>query len=357
VRRILALLVAGLLAASVAAPAAMAAPPWANLVQVQPPNGTDDTLVLQKALDKCVKQGPGCTVQLQAGKYTTSQLVEYNFRGTFRGAGQTLTTIEALPNLTVNSGDAVADGECLPNLTDCLWPSLIIFVDGNIAVSDLAISEPWTPANATTGATTPWTISGSGPFTVLVDALRFMGQRRTDVSVDRISIQGATDSSATSFSGYNLINGVLYAGELPRSSTPFDYYTLSGSLSVRNSSFSTMYDGGFADGFLTSVNATIGGSPSTGNGFDNVCEGIDLESAQNSMFDVSYNTVSATCFAGADVAVYPWGGPFVPSRPSQYRIHDNTLVTPPDAPYLMGVFLWNDPANPWIQAQIWNNTF
>src|SRR5215471_9302028 len=110
-----------------------------STIEVAQPNGKDDTANIQKALNACVVQGDGCTVQLQEGKYFAKQLVTYNFRGTFKGMGRDRTTIEALPNLTVNIPDPIVHGECLPNTTTCLWPSLIIFVDGNIAVSDLSI--------------------------------------------------------------------------------------------------------------------------------------------------------------------------------------------------------------------------
>jgi hypothetical protein len=53
-----------------------------STVWVGPPNGANDTENIQAALNACVAQGPGCTVQLREGKYLTSQLVTYNFQGT-----------------------------------------------------------------------------------------------------------------------------------------------------------------------------------------------------------------------------------------------------------------------------------
>jgi pectin methylesterase-like acyl-CoA thioesterase len=94
-----------------------------STAQVPAPNGSDDTATIQSALDACVKHGPGCTVQLQAGTYKTRQLVAKNFQGTFKGAGMATTIIEALPALPVNVPDFLSAGECVPNLTDCLWPS------------------------------------------------------------------------------------------------------------------------------------------------------------------------------------------------------------------------------------------
>lgn len=319
-----------------------------STAQVPAPNGSDDTATIQAALDACVKHGPGCTVQLGTGTYKTRQLVARNFQGTFKGAGVATTTIEALPALSVNVPDFLSAGECVPNLTDCLWPSLIVFVDGTIAVSDLAIH-----ATATDGqATAPWTIGGSS-VTSLIDALRFMGQHSTAVTVDRVAIEGRHDTSVTSLNGYNLVNGILYAGELPRSSTPFDYYTLNGSFVVRASSFTAMDSGVGADGFLASVKGTIGGSAAAANQFADVHTGIGLQTAQGSVFDVSYNTASA---AWAGLAVSPWQPAFMPSSTSQYRVHDNTFLTSASAaPGAEGIYLRDDPTHPWLQATVSNN--
>lgn len=315
-------------------------------VYVPTPNGTDDTANLQAALDACVAHGPGCTVQLTAGHYLTKQLVTYNLRGTFKGKGQDKTVIEALPNLPVTLPDFTVQGPCMPNPTTCLWPSLIMFVDGDIRISDISIKVTAPPGTATTG----W-FSGGSEYTSLIDALRFMGQRRTNVYINRIAIEGLPDDSPTSFIGFNVINGVIYTGELPRTSTPFDYYFLSGTLTVRNSSFKTMGTGVSQDGFLKDTRVTIGGSHSVGNVFENTYVGIDMEASESSLFEISHNTSSGIWYG---MWVLPWRPEFVPSKPSQYFIHDNKFTT--TGPYAEGIFLWNEPENPWIHAIIYNNT-
>ena len=325
-----------------------------KVVYVPPPNGTDDTARIQAALNACVAQDPSCTVQLREGKYWTRQLVTFNFQGTFKGMGMDNTTIEAIPNLPVNIPDAAYDGECMPNTTTCPWPSLIIFVDGDIHVSDLSIDISAAPGTATAG----WTVFGT-ELTTLLDALRFMGQYPTNATIDRISIAGRPDNSPNSFgvvfdepAGFNVINGVVYTGELPRSSTPFDYYFLSGSYTVRNSFFKTMIDGVGQDGFLKSSQITIGGSPTTGNHFENMIDGMDLEASESSVYEISYNESSGITNA---MWVVPWQPAFVPSSPSQYFIHDNTFSTTGPGPGVQAIYLYNDPSNPWIHATIWNN--
>jgi len=319
---------------------------WAGgyTVYVPPPNGTDDTANLQTAFDTCVAHGSGCTVQLAAGNYLTKQLVTYNFLGTLKGKGRDKTVIEALPNLPVNLPDFSVQAPCMPNPTTCLWPSLIMFVDGDIRISDISIKVTAPPGTATTG----WFYGGS-EYTDLIDTLRFMGQRRTNAYIDRVAIEGLPDDSPTSW-GFNVINGVIYTGELPRSQTPFDYYFLSGTLAVRNSSFKTMFDGVSQDGFLKESRVTVGGSRSQGNVFENLYVGIDMEASESSIFDISYNTSSGIWYS---MWVVPWRPEFVPSKPSQYFIHDNKFTT--TGSYAGGVYLWNDPANPWIHAMIYNN--
>lgn len=315
------------------------------IVSVPPPNGTNDTANLQAALNACLVLGPGCTVRLGPGTYHTTQLVTFDFNGTFGGAGKDATTIEALPNLPVFQRDLITQGECTPNTTTCPWPSLIIFVNGNIHVSDLSIRI--TASSGT--ATVPWHIFGLTT-TTLVDALRFMGQSHTDVSIDRVSIEGRPDDSPTALVPFNVINGIIFTGELPRSTTPFDYFFMSGSLTVRNSSFKTTFDGVSQDGFLTSSHITIGGSPSAGNQFDGEFVGIDMESSQSSAYNISYNTSSGQGFG---MWIVPWQPKhFTPNNLSRYLIHDNSFAT--TQPFGTGILLDNETAN-WIDALISNN--
>lgn len=352
-RRILALLVAGLLASSLAAPAAVVARSG-SAVRVVPPTGGDDTAAIQAALDWCVAQGPGCTVQLQAGTYHTSQLVTYDFRGTFKGAGAGLTTIEAVKNALVNWPDPYAQGQCLPDLIDCRWPTLIIFVNGTIEVSDLALDFPWTNGEATT----PYMLIDSST-AGFIDAFKFMGDGPTDVTVDRVSVTGRHDDSATSVFGlgFNVLQGIYFAGDLPsapyRSACCQTYATLTGTFTVRNSSVSSIafgiVDGGAAE---SGSRITIGGSPGAGNQLDDMLWAIPIGS-DRSVYDVSYNVVSSAVWDGVFVGPLNW----LATTTSQFFIHDNTLVTSPDAPPLaQGIYLSDDPVNPWIAAKIWHNT-
>ena len=320
---------------------------WASrhTIKVPPPNGVDDTANIQGALDTCVADGRGCTVQLRAGTYLTKQLVAYNFRGTFKGMGKGRTTIEALPNLPVDMEPVggVPESLCQPNTTTCRWPSLIIFVNGDIRVSDLSIFITAPPGTATT----TWLFGGS-PFTGLYNALSFMGQHVT-ACIDRIHMEGLPDP--TNLAGFNVVNALHFHGIFPRSLTPWDWYFLSGSLTVRNSSFSSATVGIAQDGFVKSSRITIGGSPSAGNHFEKGWAGVDMEANENSVVEISYNESSGSIAA---MWVVPWQPVFVPASPSRYFIHDNKFTGTGLGAH--GFFFSDDAANPWIRAAAWNNT-
>ena len=323
-------------------------PVWAgsHTVPVPRPNGSDDTANLQAALDRCVTHGPGCTVQLAAGRYLTGQLVAYNFRGTFRGRGRDKTIIEALPNLRVDSWIAESDTYWPPDTNEHPWPSLMIFVDGDIRVSDLAIQITHVPA------TQPYDFAPGWQVAALIDAIRFMGQRPTNATVERIAIEGREDSSDLSFWGFNLANGVTFAGELPTGSgISFDYYPIAGRLSVSASSFMSSGSGVYP-AIVKDGRVTIGGAPSAGNVFENVAVGMDLESLESSVIEVSHNRVSGARYAGAWAIAWCCG--FLPTRPSQFSIHDNTFR--PAGESADGIVLVDDPAQPWIRALVSSNT-
>ena len=312
-------------------------------VPVPSPNGSDDTAKIQAALNACVAHGPGCTVQLQAGKYLTSQLVAYNFRGTFKGMGQDKTTIQALPALPVTLPDVFFNGECAPNTTNCLWPDLIIFVDGDIKVSDFTVHVPSVPA------TQLWFGNGM-PATVLNDGIRFMGKNPTNAVVRRVSFEGMRDQSATSCPNYNFCNAVIYAGEFPRSQTPFDYYFLSGMFSVSNSHFKNVSLGTVADAFLQNCTVVIGGSPLTGNMFENVdSAGPFLTASDNCLEEVSYNTSNGNI---APVWIQPYQV-FVATKPSIYLIHDNILKTA--GLNADGIVIVDNPSSRTVNAFVYDN--
>jgi len=170
-------------------------------------------------------------------------------------------------------------------------------VDGDIKVSDFSINVPSVPA------TQLWFGNGM-PATFLNDGIRFMGKNPTNAVVRRVSFEGRADQSATSCPNYNFCNAVIYAGEFPRSHTPFDYYFLSGTFFVSSSHFKNVSLGTVADGFLQNSAVVIGGSPLTGNIFENVdLAGPFLTASDNSVEEISYNTSDGNL---APVTIFPY---------------------------------------------------
>jgi hypothetical protein len=255
------------------------------------------------------------------------------------------TTVEALPNLHVDMEPVggVPESLCKPDTTTCRWPSLILFVDGDIHVSDLSIYITAPPGTATT----PWNFAGS-PFIGFYDGIAFNG-RHANVCVERVHIEGLPDP--TNGFGYNLVNAIHFGGEFPRSATPWDWYFLSGSFTVRNSSVRNSTVSVSQDGFVTSSQITIGGSPGMGNHFEGGWSGIDIEASEKSVVEISYNE-SSGMYAG--MWVVPWQPVFIPNSPSRYLIHDNKFIG--TGQYADGFYFWDDPTNPWIHAAAWNNT-
>ena len=358
-RRLLVLLTAGLLAASLAAPAAASAA--GSTYQVSRPNGHDDTAAIQKGLNWCTAHGPDCTVQLRAGTYRTSQLLEYDFRGTFRGAGMHRTTIEALPDLLVNETDPWNVGECLPNLAECRYPWFITFVNGSVEVSDLALDFPYTNGHETT----LWTIGGS-QHSGLAGGLVFTGYGHATASVDRVSVTGRADHSATNLLGFgfNVAQGILFDGWFPIAPFPSNAYaTRSGYFAVRNSSVRTVWDAIVLGGLFTSSHVTVGGSAGAGNRIDDVDIGIDVGAA-TSVIDVSYNHVAADNAAPEEinhtgVLVEPpsLAGPF--SRMSRVSVHDNAVAVSDACGCMMvGIRLFDASfgSSHWFTGRVKHNT-
>ncbi|MGO9206101.1 MAG: hypothetical protein ACLQBX_07920 [Candidatus Limnocylindrales bacterium] len=363
-RRILVFLVAGMLAASLAAPAAVMAGPFGPTYLVPKPNGVNDTSAIQKGLDWCVAHGPNCTVQLQGGTYLSSQLLESNFNGTFKGMGEGGTTIQALPNLLVNETDPWVAGECAPNLSNCRYPWFVTFVNGNVEVSDLALD--FLATNGT--ETMQWTLGGY-PVNGLFGALEFTGYGSATASVDRVSVTGTAYTVPTAVPnsieglGFNVVNGIVFDGYYPTAPFPSMTYAIrSGTFAVRNSSVRTVFEGVVDSGTFTSSQFTIGGSPWAGNRINDVDFGIDVGAA-NSTFDISDNTIAADNASTvqldhAGVFVEPSNFANLVSRLSQVSIHDNTVrVSDACGCEMIGVWLLDAIGIPhWFRATVANNT-
>jgi len=103
------------------------------------PTGDDDTPNLKQAFDDAIVAGSGSVVQLAEGIYHLNFIEIREFFGTFRGAGKGKTVITTVPDLSV---DAL--------LSQSLHTILIVFVGGNVHISDMTIKTP--PGPLSTGS-------------------------------------------------------------------------------------------------------------------------------------------------------------------------------------------------------------
>ena len=90
--------------------------------------GNEDTDNLLAAFSQAKAAGPGATVQLVEGQYTIGMIEVRDFDGYFVGAGKGKTIISNAPDLP-----------CEEAWEQDLVPSLILFVGGNITISDFTI--------------------------------------------------------------------------------------------------------------------------------------------------------------------------------------------------------------------------
>jgi hypothetical protein len=225
------------------------------------PNGHNDTADLQAAFNACVSYGPGCTVQLVKGTYYTDQITVFGFQGSFVGAGQGRTIIQALPNLPSPAPEyntptspfwAAPPGPLNP------WPCLLTFMNGAFSVSGMTLNDPYT------APTEGWYNYGdTTPYTALVDAIEITGLQAF-VAVDHVTVLGTSGDAL----GTNMLNAINFEGSiLPPGWTNAlaQIIPLTGTYSVTNSVFSSEESGPWTDGIanaeVTVCYNTITSSP------------------------------------------------------------------------------------------------
>jgi hypothetical protein len=255
----------------------------------------DNTANLQCAIDLAVKAGRGSVVQLTQGEFCTAQLVATNFKGTIRGEGMKKTILQNLPNLVVKKDDYGFSSPTPPS-GDNPWASLLTFVNGEIAVRDLAIQivgpEP----------TTGWH-EGGLEIKALVAALYVAGTR-ADLRVSRISVSGESFPPGI----LNLFNAVLMQGGFTQ---PTPLPPLVGLYEVRDSRFRTV---GSATAATTLKNSEVVVENNT---FDGALWAGEFAGVSNTSVRFVNNEVSADVFAYGiqvrDFLLFPPNG-FTDSR-------------------------------------------
>jgi len=188
-------------------------------------------------------------VQLVKGTYViSSQITVYGFQGSFVGAGQGVTIIEApysLPPPEYNTA-AAPYRSVLPGPSNP-WPNLFTFVGGSFSIYGMTITVPNPLPISSPGWYCPCAYSYS---TSLLAAIEVTGgeyltpteQQSPQVSanIDHVTVVGASGGDSN---GNNLWSGILYAGEfLPPDWTNAitQVILISGTFSLTNSVFNAM---------------------------------------------------------------------------------------------------------------------
>jgi len=263
------------------------------------PSGGDDTAAVQAALDACVTFGPGCTVHLEEGVFRTRHLLTHDFHGTFRGAGQDATTIEPAGRFAVNDDDVVL---ARPPAPDHPWPMHILFVGGDVTVSDMTLRM--------TGAepAQPWTLFGM-EFTAMAASLVITGEV-ADARIERVTVEGEEGS----FQGYNLINGVYVEGLLPDDEGE-PTRPLHGTFSVRDSTFRTLAYGSplfNLEDSLVVIADTL---------YEDVFSAMDTQDLAGSTVEIRDNVIDGAT-VGFEIIQGSWA---VPDMASTLLVHGNDV--------------------------------
>jgi hypothetical protein len=291
-------------------------------VNVGPPSGGDDTAVLQAALDDCMNNHPtGCTIQLSAGTYKSTQLFGEDFHGSFKGMGMEATIIQALPLLEVTAGP-VGGGffDVNPPSRSNKYPMLVIFMAGDITVSDMAFKV------TDHDPVTSWCYSGLGcGQTWLYGILGVIGTS-ANLLVERVGFEGAPGPLL--WSGHNYDGGPFFFGL--SADQP-----LTGTFKVASSRVRYAEDGLLVWG-VRNAQITIGGSPSDGNVVENGPCGGAYADLDHSVLEYSYNNVAVPGYSA--VGVLGWQGAVsIPQESSQFLIQHNTFKA--TGGYVVGLWL------------------
>ncbi len=287
-----------------------------------PPTGTDDTALLQAALNTCVPGGARCVVRLPAGTYWTKQVVADNFHGSIVGAGEATTIIEALPGYVVGTVWTEPASASNP------WPYILTFGrTSDVRLSDLSfrvsaatpVPQGWHDPFATSGGT-----ATNGPVTWLEGAVFVEGSAR----FARLFFEGAAGTTsgldAMATAGSNLDTAV----QVDEAHAPAGVFVMT-----------VCRTQGVGEGFEVSNfrgRATIGGSPIAANTFADSSGGV-YWNLSGATVSESYDRVQGGPVSGDTFA--DWFDEDRPAtQPSSVLLRDNAVALA--GPTASGVVVW-----------------
>ena len=265
------------------------------------PTGVDDTANIQCAFDWANDRGPGMTVQLQPGTFHTAQIVVIDFHGAFKGSGRDHTTLFNLPDLLVIPSITV------PPSPENPWPSLIVFIDSDVDLSNLAIRI------IGDSPVTEWFIGDFGPLRQFAQAIVVSGTE-SHFNVSHISIEG--EHSSTSPLIYNVYNGIYYQGYV--TATSIDFLPLSGSYTVKNSNFKSIV---WATPAYNIIDAQVVSSHNT---YSDVVWAMDVANTVNSSVKIFNNRMLGMIGGGVQL----WNDMLPENLNTDFLIRNNTITVP-----------------------------
>ena len=328
---------------TVAAASSEVGKPSAKVFTVYP-SGGDDTGNIQHAFDQAVAAGPGSTVKLAVGNFTTRFIEVWDFDGFFVGSGQKKTVI-----------DTFADQDCQALIDNQRTPSLFNFFGGNVRVSDLSFHitpampcSPFLYGGFQRGYEGSWinvlTIMPS-PFIPKNDCA-VVQKERVSASITRVTFHGeqGVPLDGDTYPVYsNIGESILIGGS-------FDTTELLGDIDCNF--FFKYAQGSFNITETTQQNTLIGmvveytyNSPVLirGNSYDLGTNGIILEHNSGSRIEVSNNHFKAGRWSG----IWVWHGDVaqLPSidTPAVYDIHHNEIEAyETNGWWTSGIVVWDD---------------
>jgi len=287
------------------------------------PTGENDTANLQCAFDAAAAAGPGSTVQLLSGTYSTGLLAVDTFHGSLVGVGKERTTVTTVPDMLCPT-----------------WPTWIQFGEGDVRVADLTFDvsdpypcQPWfNPVDdpdllyprqdlavivSLAGGILDPSYDWSDPETVYASS-----------SFENVVFRGPIDPESPTYFGVTsglFIGAPLQAGPAGGLGRGLP---MVGDHSVTNCSFENTWQAIVAFG-LTDGSLTVGGSASQGNAFANAYFGLRSFDHDNSSIEFSHNEVVDITPGGTGVLAQqterPWAYSYPWPAPTQYLIRQNTL--------------------------------
>ena len=290
------------------------------------PSGGDDTANIQHAFDQALAAGPGSTVRLTAGNFTTRFIEVWDFDGYFTGAGQNKTVI-----------DTFADQDCQALVDSNRMPALFSFLRGNVRVSDLGFhitpAKPCAPylfQGFTPGYMASWieilSITTS-PFVPETDGM-VIHKEGVSGSVARVTFRGEqgipqngeTDPTFSNIGEAIFLGGSFFTnGLVDDTNYNFAYKFARGTFSIVNTTHENIGIGMIVE--------HTDNSPVVirGNSFDMGTNGIVLENLSGSRVEISANHIKNGSWSG--IWVNQGGATKLPAldTPAVFDIHNNDI--------------------------------